>query len=306
MKHASQVSSWVCLSTTVLIRPDNSEESKNGSCFVNRANAHLAVQLVVQLYRDAALVDARDFSKRASVLILTPYKGQRRVYDLLLKQLTKAEVPKTLVEVRTVDDSPSHEADVVILDLVRTVKKGFIHEAPRMNVATTRARLGQFMIGPGKKTPLEWPLDHPVAFLEERSAVINLTAACVRCDGAPHATRNCPRAEEDAISTSASEPITAEDGIQRDVLNPPRVNFSDSKRSKKNSTTREEAFAKPDKHQDAMRKAYRNALQALRKVRKDQDVQDLGTDEQVDVVSDDEEAGNEEVGNEGADDGISW
>ncbi|KAG9502798.1 hypothetical protein J7337_005632 [Fusarium musae] len=184
-----------------------------------------------------------------------------------------------------------------------------------MNVATTRARLGQFIINPGKKNPLEWPLKNPVAFLEERNAVISLRGCCrwclmcqnccktghlatdckfkpkcVRCDGAPHATRNCPRTEEDAISASASEPITAEDGIQRDVLNPPRVNFSDSRRSKKNSASREEAFAKSNKHQDAVRKAYRNALQALRKVRKDQDVQDLGTDEQVDLVSN-EEAG---------------
>ncbi|CVK92794.1 uncharacterized protein FMAN_07636 [Fusarium mangiferae] len=271
---------------TLLIRPDNAEESKGGNSISNPANAkaNFTVQLVVQLYRDAALVDARDFSKRASVLILAPYKEQKRLYDLLLRQLTEAEVPKDLVEVQTVDDSPSHEADVVILDL---------------------------------RTPLEWPLNHLVAFLEERSAVIDLRdrcrwyfmcknccqpghiateckfkPKCVRCDGASHATRNCPRAEEDAISTSASEPITADDGIQRDVLNPPRVNFSDSKRSKKNSTTREEAFARPDKHKDAMRKAFRNAMRGLRKVKKDQDVQDAETDE------------HDQAGDDGADDGV--
>ncbi|CZR43050.1 uncharacterized protein FPRO_08034 [Fusarium proliferatum ET1] len=280
---------------TLLIRPDNAEESKGGN----------------------TLVEARDFSRRASVLILTPYKEQKRLYDLLLRQLTEAEVPKDLVEVRTVDDSPSHEAGVVILDLVRTVKKGFINNAPRMNVATTRARLGQFVIGPGKKTPLEWPLNHLIAFTEERSAVINLRdrcrwyfmcknccqpghiaieckfkPKCVRCDGESHATRNCPRVDEDAISTSVSEPITADDGIQRDVLNPPRVNFSDSKRSKKNSTTREEAFAKPDKHKDAMRKAFRNAMRGLRKVKKDQDVQDVETDE------------HDQADDDGADDGV--
>ncbi|KAF5615140.1 hypothetical protein F52700_13529 [Fusarium sp. NRRL 52700] len=319
-----------CLSMKLLIRPDNTEVSKSGSSVSSPANANFAVKLVVQLYRDAALVDARDFSERATVLILTPYKEQKYTYELLLRQLTKAEVPKDLVEVRTVDDSPSHEADVIIFDLVRTVKKGFINESPRMNVAMTRGRLVQFVIGPSKKTPLEWPLNYLVAFLEERSAVINLRdrchwylmcqnccqpghlatnckfkPKCVRYDGAPHATRNCPRAEEDAISTSASEPITAEDGIQRDVLNPPRVNFSDSKRSKKNSASREKAFAKPNKHQDAMRKACRNALQAIRKVRKDQDVQDLGIDEQVGVVSD-EEPDNEVVGNEEPDDDIRW
>ncbi|KAI1013581.1 hypothetical protein LB503_001893 [Fusarium chuoi] len=159
---------------TLLIRPDNAEESKGGNSISNpaKAKANFAVQLVVQLHRDVALVDARDFSKRES----------KRLYDLLLRQLTEAEVPKDLVEVRTVDDSPSHEADVVVLDLVRTVKKGCINEAPRMNVATTRAcaraRLGQFVIGPGKKTPLEWPLNHFVAILEERSAVINPRDRC--------------------------------------------------------------------------------------------------------------------------------
>ncbi|KAF5530545.1 hypothetical protein FMEXI_13483 [Fusarium mexicanum] len=294
-----------CLSTTVMIRPDNAEELKTGNSYANPANANFAVQLVVQLYRDAALVDARDFSKGASVLILTPYREQKRLYELLLRQLTKAEVPKDLVEVRTDDDSPSHEADFVILDLVRTVKKGFSSEAPRMN-----------------KTPLEWPLNHLVAFLEERSAVINLRdrcrwylmcqnccqpghlatectfkPKCVRCDGASHATRNCPRAEEDEISTSASEPITADDGIQRDVLQPPRVDFSDSRRSKKNSTTREEAFAKPDKHKDAMRKAFRNAMRGLREVKKDQGVkEDVDTDEQG-------QAGGDETGDDGTADG---
>ncbi|KAF5659279.1 hypothetical protein FCIRC_12561 [Fusarium circinatum] len=139
-----------CLSTTVIIRPDNAEELKTGNSYANPANANFAVQLVVQLYRDAALVDAQDFSKRASVLILTPYREQKRL----------------------------HKADVIILNLVRTVKKSFISEAPRMNVSMTRARLGQFVVGPGKKTPLEWPLNHLVAFLEERSAVINLRDRC--------------------------------------------------------------------------------------------------------------------------------
>jgi superfamily I DNA and/or RNA helicase len=99
-----------------MIRPDNAEEMKTGNSFANPANANFAMQLVVQLHRDVALVNARDFSKRASVLIPTPYKEQKHLYDILLRQLTKAEVPQDLVEVRTVDDSPSREADVVILD----------------------------------------------------------------------------------------------------------------------------------------------------------------------------------------------
>ncbi|KAF4946292.1 hypothetical protein FGADI_11284 [Fusarium gaditjirri] len=118
-----------CLSATLLIRPYNSEETKSGNSFSNPANANFAVQLVVQLYRDAGIVAARDFSRRAPGLILTLYKAQRWMYDLLLQESTEAEAPKTLVEVRTIDDSPSHEADIIILDLVRTVKRGFIADS---------------------------------------------------------------------------------------------------------------------------------------------------------------------------------
>ncbi|KAJ0131129.1 Uncharacterized protein HZ326_25781, partial [Fusarium oxysporum f. sp. albedinis] len=118
---------WGCLSATLLSRPDNSEETKSGNSFSNPANANFAVQLIVQLYQAAGIVEACDFSRRASILILTPYKAQRRMYDLLLLELTEAEVPKTLFEVRTIDDSPSHEANIIILDWVCTVKEGFYH-----------------------------------------------------------------------------------------------------------------------------------------------------------------------------------
>ncbi|EWY90926.1 hypothetical protein FOYG_08250 [Fusarium oxysporum NRRL 32931] len=154
-----------------------------------------------------------------------------------------------------------------------------------MAVALSRARLGTIVIGPGKKTLVTWLLNHLVGYLEERKAVINLKdhcrwylmcqnccqpghlatdcrfqPKCVRCDGTSHATRNCPRAEEDQISTSASEPVTDDDGIQRDVLNPPRVDFSGSKRVKQNSASREDVFAKPDKHKNAMRKHFCDAM----------------------------------------------
>ncbi|KAK2129784.1 hypothetical protein NOF04DRAFT_1369174 [Fusarium oxysporum II5] len=174
---------WGCLSATLLIRPDNSEETKSGNSFSNPANANFAVQLIVQLYQAAGTVEACDFSRRASILILTPYKAQRRMYDLLLLELTEAEVPKTLVEVRTIDDSPSHEANIIILD---------------------------------------W----------------------------------------------------------RDVLRPPRVDFSGSKR--------------PDKHKNAMRKHFCDAMRGLREVKKDQDVKEVIESDDQDQAGDD---GNADEGN---------
>lgn len=97
-----------------------------GTSFSNEVNAHYTMQLVTQIYRDAGILDARDLSRRGSVLIITPYSVQKNYYDLLLRELTKAKIPKSLLEVRTVDDSPSHEADIVIVDWVRTNSRGFI------------------------------------------------------------------------------------------------------------------------------------------------------------------------------------
>lgn len=55
--------------------------------------------------------------------------------------LPEAELPRGLVSVRTIDDSPSHQAEVVICDLVRTEKPGFLIEDERLAVMTTRARV---------------------------------------------------------------------------------------------------------------------------------------------------------------------
>ncbi|KAH6968675.1 P-loop containing nucleoside triphosphate hydrolase protein [Fusarium avenaceum] len=161
-------------STTLLIRPPNCNESMIGTSFSNEGNAHFTVQLVTQLYRDANILDARDLSRRGSVLIITPYSVQKNYYDILLSGLTAAEIPKSLVEVRTVDSSPSHEADIVIVDWVRTNNRGFIADPKRMCVALSRARIGTIMIGPGEKVPLAWPLSHLVKYCEKRHAVIDL------------------------------------------------------------------------------------------------------------------------------------
>ncbi|KAJ4267489.1 hypothetical protein NW762_003596 [Fusarium torreyae] len=128
--------------TTLMIRPSYVEESKIGTSFSNPGNANFAMQLVVQLYRLANILDARDLNRRASVLFLTSYASQKNLYDLLLRELTPAGVPKSLVEVRMIDDSSSHEADIIIIDWVRTAKRGFISDPQRMAVALSRARIG--------------------------------------------------------------------------------------------------------------------------------------------------------------------
>jgi superfamily I DNA and/or RNA helicase len=99
---------------------------------------------------------------------------QKNYYNILLSDLTKAEIPKSLVEVQTIDSSPSHEADIVTVDWVRTNNRDFIADPKRMCVALSRARIGTIMIGPGKKVPLAWPLSHLVEYCKDRHAAIDL------------------------------------------------------------------------------------------------------------------------------------
>ncbi|KAF4458022.1 hypothetical protein F53441_176 [Fusarium austroafricanum] len=123
-------------STTLMIRPDNAHETKSGHSYFSESNANFVAQLVVQLYRQAELLDARDhFTTRFS-------------------ELTPAEVPKSLVEVRTIDDSPSHEADIVIVDLTTAIGQSFAQNAVNLGISQGTALRSQSVIDvPALPTP---------------------------------------------------------------------------------------------------------------------------------------------------------
>ncbi|KAM0525319.1 hypothetical protein ACHAPE_000019 [Trichoderma viride] len=58
-----------------------------------------------------------------------------------------AELPPGMWSVRTIDDSPSHQAEVVICDWVRTEKPGFLTADERLAVMTTRAQALTILVG---------------------------------------------------------------------------------------------------------------------------------------------------------------
>lgn len=220
-------------------------------------------------------------------MILTPYAVQKLVYQLLLSQLTVAEVPKDLVEVRTIDESPSHEADVCFVDLVRTDRLGFINDQFRLAVAFMRAKLGYVVVGPGDKVDCKAePFSSLVNYLEAREALPKVlgkvdfslmcdncvqpghptemcpyTPACARCNGAPHATRHCPKAEEDAISEWSDEPVTANDGIERDIRAGRIPAMSDSKRHRGNKSKRRRDLSfRPESTKSNADQEYKSAM----------------------------------------------
>ncbi|XP_065661933.1 uncharacterized protein LOC136084818 isoform X2 [Hydra vulgaris] len=88
---------------------------------------------------------------KASIAILTPYKGQLMLVrsDLMkLNLLNNKDVANSVV-LSTVDRFQGDEADVVIISLVIDEKSqtGFVKEVNRMIVLLSRARLGMYIIG---------------------------------------------------------------------------------------------------------------------------------------------------------------
>ncbi|KAH6896053.1 hypothetical protein B0T10DRAFT_587692 [Thelonectria olida] len=60
-----------------------------------------------------------------NTLVIAGHSAQKIEGEGRLQQLSDAEVPKNPTEVQTIDDSPSHEADLVVVDLFRTKAPGF-------------------------------------------------------------------------------------------------------------------------------------------------------------------------------------
>ncbi|CAK8990677.1 unnamed protein product [Durusdinium trenchii] len=110
------------------------EEAPNKS-YLNRAEVSACVRVATRLRERIGM--------EPSVALLTFYKGQ-------LEELMKA-VPNDLdVEVLTVDACQGSEFDFVILSTVRAnreLRLGFVKDAQRICVATSRSRLQLFVVG---------------------------------------------------------------------------------------------------------------------------------------------------------------
>ncbi|CAE7748714.1 unnamed protein product, partial [Symbiodinium necroappetens] len=110
------------------------EEAPNKS-YINAAEVNSCLKVVTRL--------RERIGPKPSVALLTFYKGQ-------LEELMKA-VPSDLdVEVLTVDACQGSEFDFVILSTVRAnrdLRLGFVKDAQRICVATSRSRLQLFIVG---------------------------------------------------------------------------------------------------------------------------------------------------------------
>ncbi|KAG6025137.1 hypothetical protein E4U41_001600 [Claviceps citrina] len=121
-------------------------EQKPGTTYYNMESAYLVISLLrwIALQNFANVQDQRDSIpqkeiRKATIMVITPYKEQCARLRMLLNSMSNFEICKALVNIRLVDKSAGHQATIVIYDLVRPTGVGFTGETPRHNVATTRS-----------------------------------------------------------------------------------------------------------------------------------------------------------------------
>ena len=196
---------------TLFIGIPESFEYKEGVSFANAVNAHFIRDFIVYLYREAPILNTVDFLRRqngedirrrkGTVLVVVPYIAQKHKVQEALSSLSPFEVPRDLIEVRTIDTSPSHEADVVIADLTRTRNLNFGDQDGRLTVMMTRARLACFIVGHTDLASTKCPnLKNLYTWLKKRGAVLSLrddedrprwSKYCNRCCQHGHTFSEC-------------------------------------------------------------------------------------------------------------------
>lgn len=118
------------------------------------------------------------------ILVITGYKQQKRLLEQKIAELPEAEVPRGLVSVRTIDDSPSHQAEFVICDLVRTSGPGFLIENPRLAVMTTHAQGLTILVGQQDilQAKGSTALSSLKDYLKNRNAIIKVEGWNILCN----------------------------------------------------------------------------------------------------------------------------
>ncbi|KAJ2967465.1 hypothetical protein NQ176_g9647 [Zarea fungicola] len=189
----------------------NSEEQQQGTSKVNMSSAFCAVQIAVHIGREMRVplmedfkqhdnaLEMKDSIRKGRILILVAYSAHVAKVQYFLKKVSDHEVDKSRITVRSIGDSPSHEAEIVIVDLVRTESPGFLTEPARLKVAATRAQLGTVWISNTKLCLRdENSLKTLITYHTARGAVFRVAGyktICYKCHCAGHEKINCPEAK---------------------------------------------------------------------------------------------------------------
>lgn len=186
----------------------SSNEMEQGTSKINPTSAYFVVQLAVDIAREMKLPLMEDYKKfdnplentasirKGRILILVAYAAQKVQVLSFLKRISPHELDKSRISVRTIDDSPSHEAEIVVVDLVRTEAIGFLGEPARLKVAATRAQLGTIWVAHAglcqraRETSLKKLFDYHMRH-KALVSVGGYNAICKKCCRAGHLDHQC-------------------------------------------------------------------------------------------------------------------
>lgn len=128
----------------VIVQLHASCEQTQRSSFWNPVHHRWILEQAEALLRDDQFVSITEPDTPGTIMIQTPYSTAVRQYDTQVKQWP--ERWRNRVQVLTVDKAQGNQADVVLLDMVRTTKVGFMDSPHRLNVAITRARQAEIVV----------------------------------------------------------------------------------------------------------------------------------------------------------------
>ncbi|KAI3540881.1 hypothetical protein CABS03_02252 [Colletotrichum abscissum] len=113
------------------------DEKLVGVSYANVANRNYTFHLIFQLFQ-SGFPSTLDTGKQGNMMVICGYSSQLALYQQEWAKFKANAFIKDNVSFRTVDDSMSAEADIVIFDTVRSLLLGFLPHASRMAVAATR------------------------------------------------------------------------------------------------------------------------------------------------------------------------
>ncbi|KAJ2975328.1 hypothetical protein NQ176_g5580 [Zarea fungicola] len=209
-------------------------EEPSGTSYKNSAESHFGVELAVQVLRDLNAPNMDDYLafqrgelavdkiRRFRVLIITMYAQHREMVRTRLSSIPAHEIDHSRIEVRTVDESLSHQAEFVILLTGRSIRAGHTKDIFRSNVALTRHMLAMVTIcsskfvrslPPNLKHYRDYHETHKYIMLDLNGWDRWCTQCCqhgheatrcvekITCNlcGQKHAGRNCRRAKKSHI-----------------------------------------------------------------------------------------------------------
>ncbi|KAK4072487.1 hypothetical protein Trihar35433_4551 [Trichoderma harzianum] len=202
-------------------------QQKVGYSYINPGNANFILALVSLLAASAPLYSVQSFMEHpeadpstypwGKIPVITGYKQQKLLLEEKLSKLSSAEIPRGIVSVRTIDDSPSHQAEVVICDLARSDGPGSLSDLKRLAIMTTRAQGMTILVG------------QEVMFAVKNSAISELYNYLKSRDGivkvsgwkGDHAGRHCKEAQPFNQATFANVPEV--DDIFRPIFSTGKV-----------------------------------------------------------------------------------